>query len=295
MESPRKTRKLIGYLLLCLSLFMLAAAVWEQQTSSWVQKLLDRQDTLLQLVVFTEPAMQFTYNPATRKAVASIGAQKCSVQHKENCFDGQYERFFIPKETEQEIAWENFKAVLPRWRFNPLLLVRAGWQYLQARHDKRTNLSPAEFFLLTQNVSSLDITDFAIKYMAEKPKKKKSSKTPTAEEISVERLVSSTQQDRPLKVEILNASGRKGIASELTQYLREQDNKGTLSVDVLEYGNYPGELETSSVIDYSGRLMEATQVSRAIGISSEIKSEPAPTTAICEARIILGKDFQMPL
>lgn len=296
MESPRKTRKLIGYLLLLLSLLIVATAVWEQQTSTWVQKLITRQDALLQLVVFTEPAMQFTYNPSTRKAVATVNTTKCSVQHKENCFGGEYERFFIPKETEQEVFWDRFKAILPAWRFNPLLVLKVAWTFLEAKHDNRTDLSSAEFFLLTQNLSGLDITDFAIKYLAEKPKKKKAAQTPPAEEISTERLLSAApQQDRPIRVEILNASGQRGLAADLTQYLREQDNKGVLRVDVLEYGNYPTEVETSSVIDYSGRLMEATQISRAIGIYSEIKSEPAPSTSICEARIILGKDFQMPL
>lgn len=294
MESSGKTKKLIGYLLLTLSLLIVGTAVWEQQTSTWVQHLLNRKDALLQLVVFTEPAMQITYNPSTRKVAVAVGSGKCSLQHKENCFNGQYERFLVPQETDQEAFWEHFKSILPAWRFNPLLVVQIAWQYLQARHDNRTDLSPAEFFLLTQNIGGLDITDFAIKYTAEKSKKKKSSKTPPAEEISTEKLVSSTAQDRPLVVEILNASGRRGLASELTQYLREQDNKGVLRVDVLEYGTYPTEVETSSVIDYSGRLMEATQISRAIGIASEIKSESS-TTSICEARIILGKDFQMPL
>lgn len=296
MESPRKTKELIGYLLLVLCALIMTAAVIEQRSSAWVQTFLTRQDTLLQLVVFTEPAMQFTYNPATRKAVAAVGTSKCSLQHKENCFNGEYEHFFIPKETDQETFWNTFKSNLPAWRFNPLIVGKVAWAYLEAKHDKRTDLSAAEFFLLTQNLSGLDITDFAIKYLAEKPKKKKSSQTPPAEEISTERLLSAVpQQDRPIRVEILNASGQRGLAADLTQYLREQDNKGTLSVDVLEYGNYPTEQETSSVIDYSGRLMEVTQISRAIGIYSEIKSEPAPSTSICEARIILGKDFQMPL
>jgi len=296
MESSGTTRKLTGLLLLCLSLLIVGTAIWEQQTSAWVQKLINRQDTPLQLVVFTHPAMQFTFNPQTRKAVAAVSAHNCSVQHKEKCFDGQYERFFIPKETDQETFWEEFKSILPAWRFNPLLVGKVAWHYLRARYDKRTDLSPAEFFLLTQRVSSLDITDFAIQYKAEKTKKKKSAKAaPAAEQISAERLVSATQENQPLKVEVLNASGRKGLASDVTQYLRAQYNKGLLSVDVLEYGNYPTEVETSSVIDYSGRLMEATQISRAIGIASEIKSEQAPASAICQARIILGKDFQMPL
>ena len=294
MESSRKTRKLTGVLLLVLSFLIVGAAAWEQHSSALVQTLVAHQDAPIQIAVFTTPAMQFTYNSTTHKAVATVEKGSCSAAHKSACFDGKYDRFFTPKQTSQDLFWEGFKSALASWRFNPLIAVKVVAAYAQARYQKRTNISPAEFFLLTQQMAELDITDFAIKYPPAMQKKKK-SKTPSPQELSAEELVSSPEdENRPLVVEILNASGKKGLASSLTQYLREQDNKGLLRVDVLQYDNYPTEQETSSIISYTGRLIAATQLSRAIGISSEIKTESSPT-AICDARIILGKDFQMPL
>ena len=101
-------------------------------------------------------------------------------------------------------------------------------------------------------------------------------------------------KDRPIVVEIFNASGKRGLALALTQYLREQNEKGLLRVDVLQYDNYPSYQEQSFIVDYSGRLVQVKQLSLAIGINSEIKSENA-ANAICDTRIVLGKDFEMPL
>ena len=52
--------------------------------------------------------------------------------------------------------------------------------------------------------------------------------------------------------------------------------------------------EFSPITDYSGKLVQVTQVSRAIGLSREIRSEKS-SSAICDSRIVLGKDFEMPL
>lgn len=293
MESSRKTGKITGKLLLAAALLLVGGACYTQLTSSLLQTLLSRQDSRVQVLVLTQPAIQFTYNPATRKAVATLSSIPCTAQKKETCFEGQFDRFFVPANDDQAAFWSHFEDLLARWRFNPLLTVRVAAGYLKARFKHQTDISAAEFFVLTQHLAGLDITDFATKLPAMQPKKKK-SKTPPPPEVSADQLVAATQEDRPLVVEILNASGQKGLASALTQYLREQNTKGLLRVDVLQYDNYPTPQEKSSVIDYSGRLMQATQLSRAIGISGAIRSETSPT-AICDTRIILGKDFQMPL
>ena len=292
MESSRKTGKIIGKLLLVLALFLIGGAVYTQLTSSLLQKLISRQDSRIQVLVLTKPAIQFTYNPATRKVVATLSAAPCTAEKKETCFEGQYERFLIPANNDQAVFWSNFQDLLARWRFNPMLTLKVAGGYLQMWFNRQTDISPAEFFVLTQHLAGLDITDFATKLPAVQPKKKK-NKNPLPE-VSAEQLVAATEEDRPLVVEILNGSGQKGLASALTQYLREQNTKGLLRVDVLQYDNYPTIQEKSSVVDYSGRLMQATQLSRAIGISGAIRSETSPT-AICDTRIILGKDFQMPL
>ena len=100
-------------------------------------------------------------------------------------------------------------------------------------------------------------------------------------------------QDRPILVEVLNASGQKGLALELTQFLREQNDKGLLRVDVLQYDNYPSLQETSWIENYTGHPIALKQLGNAIGITGEIRVGSAPNV-ICDTRIILGKDFTMP-
>lgn len=295
MESSYQARKLIRYLLLGLTLLMLAWGVWAQVSSHVVRKLISHEDSRISVAVLTDPAMQFSYNPATRKAVTVVADSKCSPQHKEKCFGGNFDLFFIPENPAQQPFWDSFKYVLDTWRFNPLLMVKVLRVYIDAWHDKRTNIRPAEFLLLVQNLAALDITDFAIKYPPAATMRKKKTKT-TALDIPAEKILARTTQtdDKPLVLEILNATGQKGLALKLTQYLREQNMNGKLRVDVIDYGNYPTVEKKSSIIDYSGRLAAVTQVSRALGIVSEIKAETSPT-AICDTRIILGQDFQMPL
>ena len=84
-------------------------------------------------------------------------------------------------------------------------------------------------------------------------------------------------------------------AQELTQFLREQSQKGLLNVDVLQYDNYPGEKQKQTrIIDFTGRRTYLKQVSTAIGVNNEIVSEKQDT-AICDARIIIGEDFRQPM
>ena len=296
MESPdKKTRKLTGRLLLVLCAVILASASLRQFSSSFVQILTSRQDKTLRVAVFTRPAMLFTYNPATRQVLATVSGGKCNDANPQTCFEGDFDRYFIASREEQSAFWEGFKYALAMWRFNPLIAARVMGIYIAAAHDRRTNLSPAEFFLLVREISTLNVNDFAIKYPAKSAKKGKPAKNADhAAEISPEKMVSFQREDSPLIVEIFNASGTKGLAQKLTQYLREQNNKGLLRVDVLDYGNFPTVEPKSYVEDYSGRLLQAAQIARAVGISSEIKSVSAPDS-ICHSRIILGKDFQMPL
>lgn len=274
-----------------LAVILLAAAA--QFSSRAAQVLAKEENHSVRVAVLTSPAMLFSYNPSSQKAIVSVGSEKCNPKTREKCLPDQSARFFIPKQTDREEFWENFKYVLASWRYNPLLAARAAWDYLAAWHDRRTNLTPAEFLLLSLELSKIEAADFAVKLPAAKRGRK--AKTPSAQSVPlVEDMAPLAVKDRPIVVEILNASGKRGLALALTQYLREQNEKGLLRVDVLQYDNYPSFQEESSIVDYSGRLVQVKQLSRAIGVNSEIKSE-TNTNAICDTRIILGKDFEMPL
>ena len=291
MEPSYKTRKIIERCLLWLLAGVLVWAGAAQFSSPLAQALTRHDADEIHLSVLTDPAMKFSYNPATQKAVVTVSSEKRSSKKHGSYTPEKGERFFIPQTEKREEFWNHFKHNLSSWRYNPLLAARTGWEYLTAWHDRRTNISPAEFLLLSLELSKLDAADFAVRLPASS--KAKRARTPAAMP-EIEDMAPLAVKDRPIVVEIFNASGKRGLALALTQYLREQNEKGLLRVDVLQYDNYPSYQDRSFIVDYSGRLVQVKQLSLAIGINSEIKSENA-ANAICDTRIVLGKDFEMPL
>lgn len=293
MESSHKARKIIEYCLLWILLLGLGWSAVIQASSSLVKTLSTHQDKAVEVLLQTSPAMLVSYNPAFKKARITIQNKKCTTS-PQKCFP--HTKFFTPKETNRQHFWESFKNTLSNWRYNPLLITRAMWGYLTAWHERRTNLSPAEFVLFGMELSQLETNDFAI--LESTASSKHSSRKKEAEPDGPPPVVADKAplavEDRPIIVEVLNASGKKGLALELTQYLREQNAKGLLRVDVLQYDNYPSTQETSWLEDYSGRQIQLKQLGNAIGINGEIRIGTTPNV-ICDTRIILGKDFKMPL
>ena len=291
MEPSYQTKKIIERFLLWALLAVLAVAAVAQFTSPLARALAQRRAQDVRLTVLTAPAMDFTYNPASQKAVVQINAKKVNAQNRAKKLPKNNGRYFIPREADREAYWDEFKRLLSSWRYNPLLVLRPVWAYLTAWHDRRTNLTPAEFALLCMELSQLDAADFAVRFPASSRRKKAPAAEPKE---TIEDRAPLAVKDRPIVVEIYNAAGKRGLALALTQYLREQNEKGLLRVDVLQYDNYPSSQEQSFIVDYSGRLVQVKQLSHALGINSEIKSEFSPN-AICDTRIVLGKDFEMPL
>lgn len=281
----------------CLLWLLLLALGWAaitQVSSPLVKTLGAHQDKPVEVVVQTSPAMLISYNPSSKKALITVQDKKCTSSPKK-CFPQT--KFFIPKEQNRQHFWEDFKDTLARWRYNPLLTGKVLWGYLTAWHERRTNLSAAEFILLNLELTQLQANDFAIKEPALSSGKRKTRRQeaePDGPPPQVADKAPLAVQDRPIIVEVLNASGKKGLALELTQYLREQNTKGLLRVDVLQYDNYPSTQETSWLEDYSGRQIQLKQLGNAIGINGEIRVGTTPNV-ICDTRIILGKDFKMPL
>jgi len=289
---------MIGRLLVFVALALMAGGFLAHYTSPLVRQLAARTQGPVDIVVFTKPAMLFSYTPTTRKARITLASGKCSFENRTACFNQTYETFFIPQEQIQNTYWTQFGNHLEQWRFSPKIVWNYLRAYVNALVQKRTNLRPSEFLLLSKELIELTRTDFAIEYPTVS-KKKKGSKaqeekplTDTKPEVVLPNTPST--QETPLVVEVLNASGKKGLALTVTQYLREQNAKGLLRVDVLQYDNYPSLQDTSFIVDYSGKQVQVSQTSQALGIRGEIRSEKS-TTAICDTRIVIGKDFKMPL
>ncbi len=298
MEPSYQARKIIGRVLAILCLLALAGAFWVHLSSPVLQRLALQTQDPVALAIFTRPPMRVVYNPAEKKAHITVGVGTCDPAKPDACFNGDFDFFYVPVQTAQPAYWTQIKEGLATWRYQPLPLFHYVHAYVNAWVQKRTNLPPGVFILLSQELAGLTATDFAITHLKPAPKKK--NKKAAADELiaPLEKptvsLPAGSAAQPPLVLEVLNASGKKGLALALTQYLREQNAKGLLRVDVIQYDNYPTQEETSFIVDYSGKLVQVTQVSHAIGIREEIRSEKS-TTAICDSRIVLGKDFQMPL
>ncbi len=307
MESPGKMRGLIEKLLLVLLLALTGWAAYVQFSSVAARALANRQDQTLYIAILTQPAMLFSYNPASGKTVlTTINRRKIPADPAENAdnlfrtagVEAEQLRYYIPRTLKRNEFWENFKYDLSYWRYNPSLAARALWEYIAAYHDKRTNVNLAEFLLYGMDLTQMEVADFTVRTAGKNAAAKKSRSSKVAEDHiadPVEDRAPLAVDDRPLVIEILNGAGKKGAALELTQYLRNQAQKGLLQVDVLQYDNYPGPFQPKTrIIDYTGRLAQIKQLSTAIGINVEIESEKQGT-AICDVRLIIGEDFKQPL
>lgn len=303
MEPSNQRRKITQRCLLWILLGIMCAAAYAHFVSPMVRALAVHSKDPVMLVVLTKPAMIISYIPSSHQAEVRVlrrppqkQQDRLALAHhllqSEN-LPFAHTRFFEPTQTDRETFWDNaIKHYLADWRYNPLLISPVAGGYLSALHEKRTNLSPAEFLLLGIELTRLEASDFILKFSTAKKAAKKiaapaDGPAPNAQEDILSR------QDRPLILEVLNASGKRGLAQELTQYLRDQNSKGLLRVDVLQYENYPTTQDTSWLEDLSGRRTQLKQLGHAIGIKNEIRSGTADS-AIYDARIIIGKDFKLP-
>jgi hypothetical protein len=90
-----------------------------------------------------------------------------------------------------------------------------------------------------------------------------------------------------IRVEVLNAAGRGGLAREATRRLRAR------GFDVVYFGNaHEFGRETSEVVDRVGREEVARSVADALGIAT-VRSEP-DAERLLEVTVLLGLDWPPP-
>jgi hypothetical protein len=91
-----------------------------------------------------------------------------------------------------------------------------------------------------------------------------------------------------VRVEVLNAAGRPGLARLATERLRDR------GFDVVFYGN-AGEFgrARTAVIDRVGRPEGAREVAAALG-AGDVTSQPDPSRLV-EVSVVLGEDWPPPV
>jgi len=95
----------------------------------------------------------------------------------------------------------------------------------------------------------------------------------------------STTTGRRIRVQVLNASGRSGLAREATRVLRDG------GFDVLEFGNGSNFSPDSSVVlDRVGSVEHARQVADALGIR-RVAARPDANLYL-DVTVVLGKDWR---
>jgi hypothetical protein len=97
------------------------------------------------------------------------------------------------------------------------------------------------------------------------------------------RLVSDTVR---IKVELLNASGERGIARRAMHYFRER------GFDVVSVGNAKERQDSSVVLDRSGHAAWATLAARALG-GARVEISP-DSSRYLDLTILLGARFRPP-
>jgi|TARA_B110000263_G_C15201852_1_gene461015 hypothetical protein len=89
-----------------------------------------------------------------------------------------------------------------------------------------------------------------------------------------------------VKVEVLNGGGVSGMASTVTDYLRE------LGFDVVDFGNAPNFGQDSTIVlDRSGRRDLADAVADALG--TKVSEDRMDTDPYLDVTVILGKSWEL--
>jgi hypothetical protein len=88
-----------------------------------------------------------------------------------------------------------------------------------------------------------------------------------------------------IQINVLNASGVKGIAGQMKDFLR------TKGFDVVEIGNYIKQVDGSFIIDRVGDSSSAVKVAYAVGLPDSLIQKKIDSSLFVRNSVILGKDY----
>ncbi|WP_428065667.1 LytR C-terminal domain-containing protein [Candidatus Proelusimicrobium volucris] len=285
--------RLIVYCALAILLYGAAA-----QFNTSVHGLIKRSDEPVKVLLLSSPPIFIAYNPEFKKAVVNnLPNTKKALSAQEILQKAKIEQdkvIIIDIRGQKRIEfWEKFKNNLQSWQKKPYIIFQYLYAYIKLKCEGKTDLSFGDFILISTELSTLQPSDFAV----QNPLVDKIIKGRKQQEaaISITTDIKPNQTAKgPLIVEVLNASGKNGLAGEVTKFLRERNNSGILNVDVISYGNYPELLERSQILDNSSRLLDIQQTAYQLGLEDHEIFTHRDKNAISDVKIVLGKDFVLP-
>lgn len=87
-------------------------------------------------------------------------------------------------------------------------------------------------------------------------------------------------------VEVLNASGRAGLARQVTRLLRQR------GLDVIYFGNASNRQDSTLVLVRRGELSQGSRVARALG-GGVLRARPDSLPRV-DVTVLLGADYRLP-
>ena len=184
----------------------------------------------------------------------------------------------------QEADLGAFHETLNSWRCRPALFFKAArWLWLLAK-EERTNLSLHDLLLAGLELSRLNSSSFIVTDF-ERGTGQNPQADGAVESGDKANIDSVSAPAAAIRVEVLNASGKKDLAMQVTRYLRKK------GFDVIDFGTYTGAGKRTKIVNCSGNVDAAKTVRSALGLNElEIYSRPEAGN-VAEVSVILGVDF----
>lgn len=244
------------------------------------------------VLLHAERPMLFVYRPAAA-TVSAIRLPKkmtrgagSAVQRAHSALTLVLKRGFGVQDTAHyiEVAepeLERFYEFLNGWRSRPADLLAAAAWLRELKRAEGTNLSWHDLLLLALELSRLNSSSFVI---ADLPKDYFDKAGGGGEPVPGE-TAAAQPESVPARLEVLNASGKKDLAERVARYLRKK------GFDVINYSTYKAVEKQTKIVNCSGNIAAARLAREALGLKDlKIYSEPKKS-AVVQARVILGTDF----
>ena len=300
MERNSIKEKIIFRLVLFTALALIVWGALSHFTSPLGPVLRKHQDITINFLVLTKPAMLIAYNPSLKKGVITNLTDKESKLPLDTLMQ-QFKLentpyIFIPATQDRRKFWNNFKTALSVWPQKPYLVLSYLYAYLKMKLSGKTFISVGDFILLSHELPHLRGVDFTVKETVKPQKSKTKTKQkikPKPEERQIT-LENNPEEETILVVEVFNASGRNGLAADVTRYLRTLSNDGIFKVDVINYTTSKEHLNSTKIIALSKRFDTVKELSKHLGLINKEIHYLEDKNAISEARIYLGEDFKLP-
>lgn len=271
--------------------------------SSYCTCLSKRQDSNVNVLVLTNSPMFISYNPKAKKAVVSVIApedKNSTLQDvlSKAAINPNDFLYIEPSLQSRSEFWDSFKDNLHMWRYKPFIIFQYFYDYAKLRYKGKTDIKTADFIMLSLELSSLAPADFSViskEQPKAAPKKRRVKKEEPQPQIALaEDIIKPQENKKPIVIEILNASGKSGLAADVTRYLRELNNNETLNLDVINYANYTQEEPSTIILNNTGDLEQLKKISLYLDLGDKEIFSKSDKISISDAKIILGRDFVLP-